>query len=1334
MDGNNVVFDPGTAFEHLAEGASETVTLQYSVTDEHGAASSSTVQLTITGENDAPLAMADTSTGGENQRLAMDVLANDTDLDDGHVLTLVSAAAPDGKGTTTIDSNKILFDPGTTFEHLAQGESETVRLAYTMQDEHGAASSSFIDVTVTGQNDAPVAVADNAAGDENEVLTLDVLANDTDADDGHALTVVAANAPTGFGIASIVGNEVVFSPGSDFDRLPAGANETVQLSYTMQDDRGAQSSSTIAITLNGVNDAPVARDDSATTDEDTAANGNVLTDANGGPDSDVDGDVLSVTTVGTFSTALGGSITLSANGAFTYDATGSSTLQALNAGQSAVDSFTYSISDGKGGTSSATLSVDVAGANEPTKGSTVLSSIESGTALDYYIRFDGDGVANSWLKVGGFGHGFTDAGGTAGKITLSDMAAQLGSNSAMPHLLEMLGNDTHLNSVEIEAYTQGTSQLVDQYVFSDAVLTHLQASNDGFGTTDAVSFDFGSFAHSHQQFDAKGTPGAVTAAAWDFVNAKPTSAPAHTADALVGTLGDALPTYSPLKYFMTYDGAPGWVEVSSFSTGTSGGTGSAAAEEAKLGLGSSEQLIQLTQALLSGTQLKSVEVEAYRIDGAQPQLVDEYKFQDVNLSELYTWNATQNSLSFDYAKYAEGHVAYDANGAPGSITTGGWDFGNNTAFSGGTPSGDAIGNLLAGGVSPDTSLDYYIRFDGAGVANSWLKLGSFNHSLDAGLAVGKVSASAVDGTLGSNSAMPDLFEMLANGTHLNGVEIEAYSNQGAPQLVDQYFFSNAVLTDLQVDGSADSVDFDFTGFAHSHQEINATGVLGPVASIGWDFVNAAPGSIPPHQADAAAAKQLADSLSSDVPLKYFVTYDGAPGWLEVSSFKTGMSGGNGQATAEEAMVTLGSSNQLVQLTGMLLSGQQLKGIEVEAYRMDGAQPRLVDEYKFQDVTLTNLAATNANANGLSFDYVKYAEGHIGYTTGAPSTVTTGGWDFSSNSAFSGGTPVADAIGKQLTGGVAPGMDGLDYYIRFDTAGVLNSWMKLGAFSHTFGEGAGTLDATDVAGTLGSNSAMPSLVEMLGNGTHLNGVEIEAYREGSTQLVDQYFFSDAVVTRVGVDGSAGFTFDSVNFGFGGFAHSHQDLDAKGAPGPVASVGWDFVNAAAGSVPAHNADALSGPLGDALPLDASLAYFMTYAGAPGWLQVSSFSTGMSGGTGPATADEVMLSLGSSKQLVELTQALLSGKQLSSLEVEAYRMDGAQPKLVDEYQFQDVILNGLSTDGSATQNTLSFSYGTYAEGHIAYDVNGAQSSITTGGWDFTHNTAFSGGTPHGDIDFTA
>jgi len=663
IDGNTVLFDPGTAFDHLAQGASETVTLSYSMTDEHGAASTATLQLTVAGENDAPIAAADAAIIGENQRLAIDVLANDTDLDDDHVLTALSAAAPDGKGTATIDGNRVVFDPGTTFDHLAQGQSEAVRVAYTMQDEQGAPSSSFVDVTVRGENDAPVAVADNAAGGENDVLTVDVLANDTDIDDGHVLTVLAASAPTGFGNASVVGNQVVFDPGSDFDRLAVGASETVQLNYTMRDEHGAQSTSTIGITLNGVNDAPIARDDTASTDEDTAVNGNVLTGANGGGDSDVDGDTLSVASVGTFSTTLGGTITISANGAFTYDPSGAAALQALDGGQSALDTFNYSLSDGNGGTSIATLSVAVAGVNEPTKGSAVLSSIEPGTPLDYYIRFDGTGAANNWLKLGTFSHVFTtDAGNSAGKITVSDVETQLGSNSVMPELVAMLGNGTALKGVEIEAYSQGTTQLVDQYFFSEAVLTGLQVSASFNNTADSASFEFGGFAHSHQELDAQGAQGPVTSVGWDLVNDAPASAPAHTADALSGTLADSLsPSDPPLSYFMTYDGAPGWLQVGiagdrGFIIGMTSGAAGAMADDATLTLGSSKELVQLSEALLSGKHLNSLEVEAYRTDGAQLQLVDEYKFQDVLLTGLGldTANGIANALSFNYAQYARG--------------------------------------------------------------------------------------------------------------------------------------------------------------------------------------------------------------------------------------------------------------------------------------------------------------------------------------------------------------------------------------------------------------------------------------------------------------------------------------------------------------------------------------------------------------------------------------------------------------------------------------------------------------------------------------------------------
>ena len=76
-------------------------------------------------------------------------------------------------------------------------------------------------------------------------------------------------------------------------------------------------------------------------------------------------DTLSITSVGgiTGTSADGATVTLSGNNII-YDPTHSATLQALGAGQTATDTFSYTISDGHGGTSTATVSLVVSGIND----------------------------------------------------------------------------------------------------------------------------------------------------------------------------------------------------------------------------------------------------------------------------------------------------------------------------------------------------------------------------------------------------------------------------------------------------------------------------------------------------------------------------------------------------------------------------------------------------------------------------------------------------------------------------------------------------------------------------------------------------------------------------------------------------------------------------------------------------------------------------------------------------------------------------------------------------------------------------------------------------------
>ena len=71
------------AYQHLAAGATTDVVANYTVTDEHGATDTATLTITLTGTNDAPVAVADTNAGNEDSTITGSVATNDSDVDDG---------------------------------------------------------------------------------------------------------------------------------------------------------------------------------------------------------------------------------------------------------------------------------------------------------------------------------------------------------------------------------------------------------------------------------------------------------------------------------------------------------------------------------------------------------------------------------------------------------------------------------------------------------------------------------------------------------------------------------------------------------------------------------------------------------------------------------------------------------------------------------------------------------------------------------------------------------------------------------------------------------------------------------------------------------------------------------------------------------------------------------------------------------------------------------------------------------------------------------------------------------------------------------------------------
>ena len=271
------------------------MTFQYSATDALLVTSElGTVTVTVTGQNDAPMAGVDAATTDENSTLSVDVLANDSDPDAGDtpanfILSSIDSVSVSGLsidpvlpvGVITAVGDQVVFVPGTTFDELVSGASATVSVSYSMSDDEGASSSSTLTLTVNGEaeassNIAPTAVADVGTTSENSSASFAVLANDTDPDVGDdpssfSLDRIDAVTVSGLSIdpslpASVIaqsGNDIRFSPGTAFDELDVSQSATVSVSYTMSDDEGASSSSTLTLTVAGLNESSVIELDNA---------------------------------------------------------------------------------------------------------------------------------------------------------------------------------------------------------------------------------------------------------------------------------------------------------------------------------------------------------------------------------------------------------------------------------------------------------------------------------------------------------------------------------------------------------------------------------------------------------------------------------------------------------------------------------------------------------------------------------------------------------------------------------------------------------------------------------------------------------------------------------------------------------------------------------------------------------------------------------------------------------------------------------------------------------------------------------------------------------------
>jgi VCBS repeat-containing protein len=349
------------------------------------------------------------------------------------------------------------YDPNGLFNDLDLGESATTTFTYTITDGE-TTDTATVTITITGLPD-PDAVADGGIGfttdEDTPFRTASVLANDETINPGDTPSIFSVNT-TGL-VGTLVNHgdgTFTYDPGDHFQHLQVGLSATTSFSYVMTDGDGGFDETTVTITILGVNDAPVARDDGVdpidgfvTTQDQRFTTANVL-------DNDFDIDLGDSIRFG-FPAPTGNPINLNnwvvggtgsmnidvtgtkgivwdnGDGTFDYDPNGQ--FEGLGADETATDSFRYIIFDEHNEPGIGVVTISITGANEAPiarAGGPYFVAADQPLALDASRSRDadaGDQLTYRW-DINGDGH-FTE-GVEGEQVTVSP--AQLAAMGVQP--------------------------------------------------------------------------------------------------------------------------------------------------------------------------------------------------------------------------------------------------------------------------------------------------------------------------------------------------------------------------------------------------------------------------------------------------------------------------------------------------------------------------------------------------------------------------------------------------------------------------------------------------------------------------------------------------------------------------------------------------------------------------------------------------------------------------------------------------------------------------------------------------------------------------------------
>lgn len=395
---------------------------EYTVTDGQGGTDVGEVTVTVLQVNDDPTAVDDSLVTSENHLGSLNVRTNDVDID-GDTLLVTTPTPAAAHGTVSC-----LGGGGCTYLPDA-GYSGPDSFQYSISDGNGGTDTATVSVTVTPENNAPVADDDLLATAEDDPGSVNVLVGDTDVD-GDALSVSTPAPAAAHGTVSCVSaGTCTYTPNANWSGVDS-------FEYTVTDARGKSDSGSVGVTVSPANDDPDAVADSLSTPEETAGQVDVLAN-----DTDPEGDAPSVT----------GS-TNGAHGSVSCDPAGTCTYTpVLN--YAGPDTFTYTIGDGNGGADTGTVSVGVTPENDPPVADDDSLTTQMDTSGNVNVLLgdtDVDGDTLAVATASNPDHGVASCNGTTGVCTYTPDPGYLGADSFTYEVTDGELTDAGLVSVTVE--------------------------------------------------------------------------------------------------------------------------------------------------------------------------------------------------------------------------------------------------------------------------------------------------------------------------------------------------------------------------------------------------------------------------------------------------------------------------------------------------------------------------------------------------------------------------------------------------------------------------------------------------------------------------------------------------------------------------------------------------------------------------------------------------------------------------------------------------------------------------------------------------------------------